>query len=488
MPPKVLIANRGEIALRVMRACRVRGLETVAVYSEADALARHVEFAGEAYEIGPPPARDSYLCAEKILEVARASHASAIHPGFGFLSENASFARAVLDAGLIWIGPPPSAIEAMGLKIESRRRMIAAGVPVVPGTHSLEDASERLRVGLPCVVKASAGGGGKGMRVVRSHDALDAAIASCRREAQAAFGDPTLYLERYIERPRHVEIQVFGDSFGRVVSLGERDCSIQRRHQKVIEESPSPAVTPQLRQKLGEAAVAAAKAVGYINAGTVEFLLAPDGEFYFLEMNTRLQVEHPVTEEAFGVDLVDLQLAVAFGDPLPLDLPDAPRSHAIEARVYAEDSEAGYLPQTGKVLRYIEPAGPGIRMDSGIREGSDVSVHYDPMLAKLIARGRSREEARRRLVAALDETVILGVKTNLSFLRRVLETPEFIACETDTAFLERVSVPPIPPPDEHLFRSAAACFGALPAADGTPASAVRRFDPMSAGAFRILAP
>jgi 3-methylcrotonyl-CoA carboxylase alpha subunit len=376
----------------------------------------------------------------------------------------------------------------MGLKIESRRRMIAAGVPVVPGTHSLDDPAERLRVGLPCVVKASAGGGGKGMRVVRSHDAVDAAIASCRREAGAAFGDATLYIERYIERPRHVEIQIFGDTAGNVVSLGERDCSIQRRHQKVIEESPSPVVTPELRQRLGQAAVAAAKAVGYVNAGTVEFLLAPDGEFYFLEMNTRLQVEHPVTEEAFGVDLVDLQLAVAFGESLPLDLPVAPTAHAIEARIYAEDADAGFLPQTGKVLAYHEPAGPGIRMDSGVREGSEVSVHYDPMLAKLIARGRTREEARKRLVHALSETVILGVKTNISFLSRVLGTPEFVAGDTDTSFLERVPLPPVPSPPEDLFRAAAALFTTLSSADASPQSKALRFEPMMAGAFRILAP
>ena len=362
---KVLVANRGEIAVRVLTACRTLGYETVAVVSEADVASRPARLADEVVVLGPAPARESYLVASKILDAARATGAEAIHPGFGFLSENAAFARAVIEAGLVWIGPPPEAIEAMGLKVPSRERMKAAGVPVVPGTHDLTPEGI-AKVGFPLVVKASAGGGGKGMRVVRAEGELASAVASCRAEAEAAFGDATLYAERYLERPRHVEIQVLGDAHGRVVALGERECSLQRRHQKVVEESPSPVVSPELRARMSEAAVAAAKAVGYVNAGTVEFLLDADGSFYFLEMNTRLQVEHPVTEEAWGLDLVALQLAVAAGEPLPADLPAAPSAWAIEARVYAEDPENGYLPQVGAVLAYEEPGGPGVRVDSGI--------------------------------------------------------------------------------------------------------------------------
>lgn len=482
---KLLVANRGEIAVRVLRACRTLGIPTVAVYSDADERSRHVGMADEAVRIGPAPARESYLDAGRILQAAEATGADAVHPGFGFLSENAGFARRVEAAGLVWVGPPAEAIEAMGLKIGSRERMRAAGVPVVPGTHDLTDPAEQLRVGLPCVVKASAGGGGKGMRVVRDPADLPAAIASCRREAEAAFGDGTLYLERYLERPRHVEVQVIADRHGRVASLGERDCSLQRRHQKVVEEAPSPAVDPSLRERLSAAAVAAARAVGYVNAGTVEFLLSPSGEFFFLEMNTRLQVEHPVTEEAYGVDLVALQLSVAAGEPLPPDLPSAPRAHAIEARIYAEDPEAGFLPQTGRVLAYREPSGPGVRIDSGIEPGSEVGVHYDPMLAKLIARGATREEARLRLVAALSELVVLGVTTNVSYLKRVLSTEEFRRGEADTGFLERSVLPPPPEPSEAAFLAAATLFaGAAPAEGSSPAPS--RFpDPFAAGRFRL---
>jgi acetyl-CoA/propionyl-CoA carboxylase biotin carboxyl carrier protein len=355
----------------------------------------------------------------------------------------------------------------------------------VPGSHDLSPEA-LAAVGLPLVVKASAGGGGKGMRVVRSAEELPSAIASCRSEAEAAFGDPTLYAERYLERPRHVEIQVFGDAHGRVVALGERECSLQRRHQKVVEESPSPAVTPALRSRMSEAAVAAAKAVGYVNAGTVEFLLAPDGSFFFLEMNTRLQVEHPVTEEAWGLDLVSLQLAVAAGEALPADLASAPVAHAIEARVYAEDPESGFLPQVGTVLAYEEPGGPGVRVDSGIEEGSEVSVHYDPMLAKVVARGRTREEARRRLVDALGRTVILGVATNVSWLRRLLETPEFVRGDLDTSLLARLELPPPPdPPAEVLAAAAHLLAGGDAPRGGAPSRAVFP-DPFGAGAFRVL--
>jgi len=482
---KVLVANRGEIAVRVLTACRTAGLATVAVASEADVGSRHARLGDELVVLGPAPARESYLVAEKILDAARATGADAVHPGFGFLSENAAFARAVIEAGLVWIGPPPAAIEAMALKVPSRERMRDAGVPVVPGSHDLSPAS-LVAVGLPLVVKASAGGGGKGMRVVRAAEELPSAIESCRREAEAAFGDPTLYAERYLERPRHVEVQVFGDVHGRVVALGERECSLQRRHQKVVEESPSPVVTPALRARMSEAAVAAASAVGYVNAGTVEFLLDPDGSFYFLEMNTRLQVEHPVTEEAWGLDIAALQLAVAAGEPLPADLPTAPSAHAIEARVYAEDPENGFLPQVGTVLVYEEPCGPGVRVDSGIEAGSEVSVHYDPMLAKVVARGRTREEARRRLVEALGRTVILGVATNVPWLRRLLGTDEFLRGELDTSFLARVELPPPPdPPAEAL----AAAGRVLSGGDGRAAPAAVRAtypDPFAAGAFRVL--
>ncbi|MBL8111556.1 MAG: ATP-grasp domain-containing protein, partial [Acidobacteria bacterium] len=350
------------------------------------------------------------------------------------------------------------------------------------------DPAQVAAVGLPAVVKASAGGGGKGMRVVRSEGELAEAVEACRREALAAFGDETVYLERYLDRPRHVEIQVFGDVHGRVVALGERECSLQRRHQKVIEESPSPAVSPDLRRRMGDAAIAAAKSVGYVNAGTVEFLLDASGEFYFLEMNTRLQVEHPVTEEAFGVDLVALQIAVASGEALPADLPTEPLAHAIEARVYAEDAENGFLPQTGDVLVYEEPSGPGIRVESGIEAGNTISIYYDPMLAKIVARGRDREEARRRLVAALRDTVILGVTTNVPYLRRVLESEAVAAGDLDTGLLERWSPPAPPPPGERVFSAAARAFASPPgpsrSADG---SGPAHPDPFAAGAFRVLA-
>jgi acetyl-CoA/propionyl-CoA carboxylase biotin carboxyl carrier protein len=477
---RVLVANRGEIAVRVVRGCRAAGLESVAVFSEADGGARHAALADHAVEIGPAPAAESYLSIPKLLAAAKSAGCDAVHPGYGFLSENAGFARAVEAAGLVWIGPPPEAMEAMGRKIESRDRMKAAGVPVVPGaliagaeehvrppaaSGTFEEISSSLpsvlALGFPVVVKASAGGGGKGMRVVRDPSGLSEAIASCRREAAAAFGDSTVYVEKYLEKPRHVEVQVFGDWFGTVVAIGERECSLQRRHQKVVEECPSPAVTPDLRARLAKAAVDAAKAVGYVNAGTVEFLLAPSGEFFFLEMNTRLQVEHPVTEEAFGVDLVLLQLAVAAGEKLP-PLPAAPSRHAIEARVYAEDPEAGFLPQTGRVLLYREPAGPGVRVESGLAEGQEVGVHYDPLLAKIVAFGATREEARRRLVAALGETVILGVSTNVSWLRRLLGTPEVEAGAIHTSLLETLAVPPPPAPPDEAFEAAAFVLSGAP--------------------------
>jgi acetyl/propionyl-CoA carboxylase alpha subunit len=482
---RLLIANRGEVAVRVLHACRTLGISPVAVYSEADADAKHVRLADEAVFIGPAPAKESYLCAGKLIEAARSTGCEAVHPGFGFLSENAGFARAVAEAGLVWVGPPASAIEAMGLKVPSRERMRAAGVPVVPGSNDLADAA---KVGFPILVKASAGGGGKGMRIVRQPSDLDAAIASCRAEAGAAFGDATLYVERYLERPRHIEVQVMADVFGRTVAIGERECSLQRRHQKVVEESPSPAVSPELRDRLSTAAVAAARAVGYVNAGTVEFLLVPSGEFFFLEMNTRLQVEHPVTEEAFAVDLVTMQIQVAEGEPLPERLPSAPSAHAMEARIYAEDPDAGFLPQTGRALVWDEPHGPGVRVDSGMEQGDEVSIHYDPMLAKVIARGATREEARRRLVAALSEMAILGITTNVSYLRRVLSMPEVIRGDMDTSLLERATLPAPPAPDSEVFGAAALAFAGADGGAGrdTRAGAPRFPDPFCAGAFRVL--
>jgi acetyl/propionyl-CoA carboxylase alpha subunit len=498
---RVLVANRGEIAVRVVRGCRAAGLESVAVYSDADGAARHVALADDAVAIGAAPARDSYLAIPKLLEAAKSAGCDAVHPGYGFLSENAEFARTVAAAGLVWIGPPPEAIEAMGSKIASRERMREAGVAVVPGAlieafeenekreissnvhegrarggaarHAVEQPAASgtfkenprsfssssfrkiLSLGLPVVVKASAGGGGKGMRIVRDPSDLSSALASCRREAAAAFGDATVYVEKYLERPRHVEVQVFGDWHGNVVAIGERECSLQRRHQKVVEECPSPAVSPELRARLAKAAVDAARAVGYVNAGTVEFLLAPSGEFFFLEMNTRLQVEHPVTEEAFGVDLVLLQLSVAAGEKLP-PLPPAPSRHAMEARIYAEDPEAGFLPQTGRILAYREPAGPGVRVESGLVEGQEVGVHYDPLLAKIVASGATRDESRRRLAAALGETVILGVATNVGWLRRLLGTPEVASGAIHTSLLDGLRVPACPAPPREAFAAAAA--------------------------------
>jgi len=469
---RVLVANRGEIAVRVIRGVRAAGLESVAVYSEADRGGRHAALADDAVEIGPAPAKESYLSIARLLAAAQAKGCDAVHPGYGFLSENAGFARAVEAAGLVWIGPPPEAMEAMGSKISSRERMSAAGVPVVPGALITTSGSfkEIFALGLPVVVKASAGGGGKGMRIVREAGELSEAISSCRREAAAAFGDATVYVEKYLERPRHIEVQVFGDSHGSVVAIGERECSLQRRHQKVVEECPSPAVTPELRARLARAAVDAAKAVGYVNAGTVEFLVAPSGEFYFLEMNTRLQVEHPVTEEAFGVDLVLLQLAVAAGGKLP-PLPAVPTRHAMEARVYAEDPEGGFLPQTGRVLLYREPSGPGVRVESGLAEGQEVGVHYDPLLAKIVASGATRDEARRRLSAALGETVILGVLTNVSWLHRLLGTPEVAAGAIHTGLLETLAVPAPPPPPDEAFAAAAAALSGMSAPGGASAPA-----------------
>jgi 3-methylcrotonyl-CoA carboxylase alpha subunit len=442
MIKRLLIANRGEIAVRIIRACRELGVESIAVYSAVDAAAPHVLAADRAIAIGAAPASESYLSIPRVMEAALSTAADAVHPGYGFLSENARFAEACAAAGLIFVGPPAEALARMGSKIEARRLVAAAGVPVVPGETPADQSDQGLeaavtRVGLPALIKASAGGGGKGMRRVRAAGETKEAIQAARREADAAFGDGTLYVEKLIDEPRHVEVQVFADSRGQVVHLFERECSVQRRHQKVIEESPSPGLTPELRARITAAAIAATRAVEYRNAGTIEFLV--DGaSFYFLEMNTRLQVEHPVTEQVTGLDLVRAQLLVASGEPLPWTQAQiAQRGHAIEARVYAEDPAQGFLPQAGHLSVYRAPHLPGVRVDSGVVEGSEISVYYDPMMAKVIATAESRPLAINRLVAALREFHIEGVRTNVPFLIRILELPAFRDGKIDTGFLDR---------------------------------------------------
>ncbi len=443
-PPfsKVLVANRGEIAIRILRACRELGIQTVAVYSAADKNALHVRFADQAVEIGDSAPRESYLNIPKVIEAAKSTGAEAIHPGYGFLSENAAFAEAVSAAGLTFIGPPPSAIRAMGDKAESKITMKAAGVPTVPGAENLSGEAEFIeaaeRIGYPVLVKAAAGGGGKGMRVVNSAREMSEALAAARRESQNAFGDERLLIEKYIEHAHHIEFQVFGDQHGNLVHLFERECSVQRRHQKIIEESPSPLLTPELREQMGAAAVKAAKAVNYSNAGTVEFIFDPTlSTFYFLEMNTRLQVEHPVTELVSGLDLAQWQIRVAAGEPFPFKQSNlTQRGHAIECRLYAEDAAGGFLPSTGRILQFVEPRGPGIRVDSGIATGSEVSHFYDPLLAKIIVSAANRESALQRMRAALRETVLHGVITNLDFLQAILAHPAFAEGKIHTRWVE----------------------------------------------------
>ena len=442
---RVLVANRGEIAVRIIRACREAGLESIAVYSDVDRNALHVRSADRAERIGPASPAESYLSVAAILGAAERTGADALHPGYGFLSERPELAAACESAGVTFIGPPASVIARMGSKIAARELMRQSGVPLVPGITPVDQTDDGIaeaarRIGVPLLIKASAGGGGKGMRQVRSEDGLAEAIASARREAAAAFGDGTLYVERLIERPRHVEIQILADAHGNVVHLFERECSLQRRHQKIVEESPSPAVTPRIRAQMGDAAVTAARAAGYRNAGTIEFLLEGDGDdarFYFLEMNTRLQVEHPVTEAVTGIDLVRAQLQIAEGLPLPwAQQVLSQRGHAVECRVYAEDPFAGFLPQAGPLSIYREPSGPGIRVDSGVSEGEAIGVHYDPMIAKVIAHGESRERALDRLTAALRAYPILGTRTNLSFLVRLLDHPAVRAGAMHTSFVD----------------------------------------------------
>ncbi|MEX0606177.1 MAG: acetyl/propionyl/methylcrotonyl-CoA carboxylase subunit alpha [Marinobacter sp.] len=443
MLTKLLIANRGEIAVRIIRTARMLGYRTVAVYSQADANALHVDVADEAVAIGPAPASESYLNVDAILEAARKTGADAIHPGYGFLSENSSFAAACRNAGLVFIGPPEHAIELMGSKRRSKIAMQQAGVPCVPGFEGQNASDEELvaaagDIGYPLMIKASAGGGGRGMRLVHEQQSLQDEIRRARSEARNAFGDDELILERAVIEPRHIEIQVFADQHGNAVYLGDRDCSIQRRHQKVVEEAPSPFMTPELRQAMGEAAVKAALTCQYEGAGTVEFLVDQDRNFYFLEMNTRLQVEHPVTELVTGQDLVAWQLAVAAGEPLPLGQDDITLTgHAIEVRLYAEDPTNGFTPQTGSLHRFEPAINEGIRVDTGVRSGDTVTPYYDPMLAKVIAYGRNRDEARRRLLLALENTVIFGITTNRYFLSRIIADHTFGAGAATTAFLEQ---------------------------------------------------
>jgi acetyl/propionyl-CoA carboxylase alpha subunit len=443
---RVLIANRGEIAVRVIRACRERGLGTVAVYSDADARALHTLNADQAIRLGPPAAGDSYLSIPALMQAAQESGADALHPGYGFLSEDPELAGACAAIGLTFIGPTAEGMAQMGSKIAARELAVGAGVPVVPGEIPTDQsdaaiASTARTIGFPVLLKPSAGGGGIGMKRVYEDGHLLPAIAQARREAIAAFDDGTLYVEKLLEHPRHVEVQILADRHGHVVHVFERECSVQRRHQKVIEESPSPMMTPRLRQRMGEAAVALARAAHYLNAGTVEFLVDGSGDdaaFYFLEMNTRLQVEHPVTEQVTGIDLVQAQLAIAAGESLPWPQ-DAlsQRGHAIEARVYAEDPTRDDLPQAGRILLYREPSLPGIRIDSGITEGDEVSVYYDPLLAKVIASGSSRESARVRLIEALTQLPVLGIRTNIAFLLQILRHPRFVAGDIDTGWLDR---------------------------------------------------
>ncbi len=438
----ILVANRGEIAVRIIRTARALGYRTIAVFSDADRAAPHVRLADDAVRIGPAPAGDSYLVGEKIIAAAKASGAGAIHPGYGFLSENADFAEACAKAGLVFIGPSPEAIAAMGNKAEAKRRMIAAGVPCVPGYEGEDQsdstfAAEAARIGYPVMVKAAAGGGGRGMRLVAHADDLPKSLATARSEAENAFGSGELILEKAILRPRHVEVQVFADDHGTTIHMGERDCSVQRRHQKVIEEAPCPVMTPELRDRMGAAAVEAARAVDYRGAGTVEFLLDGNGAFFFLEMNTRLQVEHPVTEMVTGLDLVALQIGIAQGEPLGLSQDDIVLDgHAIEARLYAEDPALDFLPQTGRVALWQPATGEKVRVDSGVETGQEVTPFYDPMVAKVIAFGPTREIARQRLVAALKGTVLFGLRSNAEFLVDVLEKPTFAAGEATTAFID----------------------------------------------------
>jgi acetyl-CoA carboxylase, biotin carboxylase subunit len=462
---KILIANRGEIAVRVLRACHEMGIAAVVVYSDVDRAAHHVRKADEAYPIGAAAASESYLNIDKILDVARRSGADAIHPGYGFLSENAKFAQACVDAGVKFIGPAPAAMEAMGSKTRARQAMEKAGVPFVPGTsrgvESLEQAEKvAAKIGYPVMLKAAAGGGGKGMRLVHASDQLKSALEGSRSEAERSFGDSEVYIEKAILNPRHIEMQVLADEHGNMVYLGERECSLQRRHQKVLEEAPSPVVDPDMRRRMGEVAVRVAEAAAYTNAGTVEFLVDQEKNFFFLEMNTRLQVEHPVTELITGLDLVHLQIRIAAGEKLPFQQDDIRiRGHAMECRIYAEDPDNNYFPSPGRITLLLEPSGPGIRRDSGMYEGWNVPIDYDPLLAKLISYGTDRDQAVARLTRALGEYFVGGIKTNISLFRRILRDPDFRAAKLDTGFLDRM----LKRPEDQLIDSKSAEVAAIAA-------------------------
>jgi acetyl-CoA carboxylase, biotin carboxylase subunit len=468
---KILIANRGEIAVRIVRACRELGIRSVAVFSDVDRKSLHVRLADEAYSVGPAPSRESYLRIDKLLDVARRSGCDAVHPGYGFLAENAALPRACTQAGLTFIGPPAEAMEALGAKTAGRQLARRAEVPTVPGTNDpIENPAEAQALaqsmGYPVLLKAVAGGGGKGMRLVNADGEFTGAFRDASSEAMNAFGDARVYLEKYLEKPRHIEIQILADAHGRVVSLGERECSVQRRHQKVIEEAPSPIVTPDLRKKMGDAAVRLARAGGYVNAGTVEFLVDARLDFYFLEMNTRLQVEHPVTEQVTGLDLVKLQIAIAAGHRLPFAWETiTPRGHAMEVRLYAEDPDNNFFPSPGKILSLHSPGGAGIRLDDGVYEGWTVPNDYDPLLSKLIAWGNSREETIARLRRALEEYAVTGIKTNAGLFRRILAEPDFLRSEIHTKWLDEMLRRPSPV-------SVAPRSGTALAEDSTDAAAI----------------
>ena len=440
---KILIANRGEIAIRIMRSCREMNIRTVAVFSEADRTSKHVFYADEAYCIGGAASSESYLNIDRILETARQCGADAIHPGYGFLSENAEFARRCQEAGIIFIGPRPETIKTLGDKISARQKMINAGVPVVPGTRenleSVEDAREVCRkVGFPVMIKASQGGGGKGMRLIRSESEVEEAYLAAKSEALSSFGDDTVYVERFVEEPHHIEFQILGDTYGNVIHLCERECSVQRRHQKIVEESPSPFVTPELRERMGRDAVAAASAVGYVGAGTIEFLVDKDRNYFFLEMNTRLQVEHPITEEVVGIDLVKEQIFIADGQPLRYKQSDIrQRGHAIECRICAEDTEANFMPSPGQIRLLVEPSGIGIRLDSYVYEKYEIPIHYDPMIGKLIVWATNRQFAIERMCRALDEYKITGIKNNITYLHSIMQVDDFVRGDYNTSFIEK---------------------------------------------------
>ena len=440
---KILIANRGEIAIRIMRSCREMNIRTVAVFSEADRTSKHVFYADEAYCIGGAASSESYLNIDRILETARQCGADAIHPGCGFLSENAEFARRCQEAGIIFIGPRPETIKTMGDKISARQKMIDAGVPVVPGTRenleSVEDAREVCRkVGFPVMIKASQGGGGKGMRLIRSESEVEEAYLAAKSEALSSFGDDTVYVERFVEEPHHIEFQILGDTYGNVIHLCERECSVQRRHQKIVEESLSPFVTPELRERMGRDAVAAASAVGYVGAGTIEFLVDKDRNYFFLEMNTRLQVEHPITEEVVGIDLVKEQIFIADGQPLRYKQSDIrQRGHAIECRICAEDAEANFMPSPGQIRLLVEPSGIGIRLDSYVYEKYEIPIHYDPMIGKLIVWATNRQFAIERMCRALDEYKITGIKNNITYLHSIMQVDDFVRGDYNTSFIEK---------------------------------------------------